>query len=56
MRPVFSWGLQLNWGAFVQKASSISRRLGAASVVALAAAEQSELRRIARGLGEAPDV
>src|ERR1700688_762066 len=47
MHPVFSRGLQPNWGAFVQKASS------ATSVVAFAAAEQSELRRIARGLGEA---
>jgi len=41
-------GLQPNWGGFVQKASSAS-----ALIVALAAAEQSELRRIARGLGEA---
>jgi len=39
--------LQRNWVGFVQIISSST------SVVALAAAEQSELRRVAGGLGEA---
>src|SRR3979490_2680484 len=41
--------LQRNWVAFVQNVSSSG---GSTSIVALAAAEQSELRRIAGGLGE----
>ena len=46
MHPLFGRGLHPNWGVFVQIFSS------ATSIVALATLpEQSELRRIARGLG-----
>src|SRR6266705_5675834 len=48
MHSRFGRGLHPNWGVFVQIFSS------ATSIVALATLpEQSELRRIARGLGEA---
>src|SRR5258707_15686816 len=48
MHPLFGRGLHPNWGVFVQIFSS------ATSIVALATLpEQSELRRIARGFGEA---
>jgi hypothetical protein len=51
MHPLTTQGLQPNWGAFVQ---NVSRRgVNRLSVVAILATEQSELCRIARGLGEA---
>jgi len=51
MHPLTTQGLQPNWGAFVQ---NVSRRgVNRLSVVVVLATEQSELRRIARGLGEA---